>query len=359
MIRIFRTARALALVSLVALLATALAQGMIYGQMRGGAAQPGAAYAPMGMGMGFNGPIAGQTVDEVSFLVHMIPHHREAVATAQALGAVTERPELLALVDAIVSSQTAEIESMEAWLDQWYPDAVRDVAYAPMMRDLGPDAAVADVERAFLEDMIGHHMMAVHEAQTLLAGGLAEHAEVAELARSIVNDQMGEMHQMMAWLGSWYGGAASMPMGPGMMGTPGIGATGSFGGMGSMGGRGMNGYGMGGYGMGGYDATGFMNGYGMGSYGMNGRGMMGGYGVDGSLGGFHQAMHGGSSSATIGAAEAERLALAFLAGRGEAADATQVTGSTFAFEVVVRIGDADQVLRVDGRTGQVTLVSER
>ena len=45
------------------------------------------------------------------------------------------------------------------------------------MRDLGPDAAVADVERAFLEDMIGHHMMAVHESQTLLANGLAEELE--------------------------------------------------------------------------------------------------------------------------------------------------------------------------------------
>ena len=49
MIRIARTARALALVSLVALIATALAQGMNHGQMRGGAAQPGAAVSPMGM----------------------------------------------------------------------------------------------------------------------------------------------------------------------------------------------------------------------------------------------------------------------------------------------------------------------
>ncbi|MDF1523069.1 MAG: DUF305 domain-containing protein [Trueperaceae bacterium] len=354
MIRIIRTTRALALISLVALLATAFAQGMNHGR----ATAPGAAFSPMGMGVGFNMPMGAQTVDEASFLVHMIPHHREAVASAQALGTVTERPELLALVDAIVTSQTAEIEAMEGWLDAWYPNVVRDVAYAPMMRDLGPDAVVADVERAFLEDMVGHHMMAVHEAQTLLVGGFAEHAEVADLARSIVNAQMGEMQQMMAWLGTWYGVAAPMPMGPGMMGMPGIG-TGALGETGFMNGYGMGGHGMGGHGMGGYGLGGYgMGSYGMGSYGMGSYGM-GSYGVDGSMAGFHQAMHGGSSSATIGAAEAERLALAFLAGRGEAADATQVTGSTFAFEVVVRIGDAEQVLRVDGRTGQVTLVSER
>lgn len=315
--RIVRTARALALASLVALIATALAQGMNDGQSRGGATPPGAAFAPMGMG--FDMPMTAQTVDEASFLVHMIPHHQEAVASAQALGAVTERPELLALVDAIVSSQTAEIESMEAWLDGWYPDVDRAVAYAPMMRDLGPDAEVADVERAFLEDMIGHHMMAVHEAQTLLANGLAEHDEVAALARSIVTAQMGEMQQMMSWLGTWYGVDAPMAMGPGAMGMPG---------------------------------------FGMGSFGMNGHGM-GGHGVDGSRAGFHRGMHGGSSGATIGAADAERLALAFLAGRGEAADATQITGTTVAYEVVVRVGDAEQVLRVDARTGQVTLESER
>ena len=150
MIRTLRTARALALASLVALFATALAQGMNsggmhHGQTRGGAAAPGAAYAPMGMGFGM--PMGAQTVDEASFLAHMIPHHQEAVASAQALGALTERPELLALTDAIVTSQTAEIESMVEWLDRWYPEVDREVAYQPMMRDLGPGAAVADVVR--------------------------------------------------------------------------------------------------------------------------------------------------------------------------------------------------------------------
>ena len=338
MIRIVRTARALALATLVALLATALAQGMNHGQMRGGATPPGAT-SPFG-GMGFGMPMAGQTVDEASFLVHMIPHHREAVATAEALAAITERPELRAFLEAIASGQTAEIDSMEAWLDQWHPDAVRDVAYAPMMRDLGPDAAVADVERAFLEDMIGHHMMAVHEAQTLLVGGLAEHAEVAELARSIVAGQMGEMQQMMSWLGTWFG--VDAPMGMGAMGMGGMGM-----GMGSMGMPGM------GMGMGTNGSTGFMGGHGMNGHGMDG------YGADGSMGNFHQGMHGGSSGTTIGALEAERLALAFLAGRGEAADAAEIAGTAFVYEVVVRIGEAEQVLRVDGRTGQVTLVSDR
>lgn len=314
MIRIHRTARALALLSLVALLATALAQGMNHDHAHGGGTPPATNASPPGMGMGMT--MATQTVDEASFLVHMIPHHREAVASAEALRAVTDRPELIELLDAIVASQTAEIEAMEGWLDRWHPDVDRQVDYVPMMRDLGPDASVADVERAFLEDMIGHHMMAVHEARTLLAQGIAEHDEVADLARSIVNDQMGEMQLMASWLRDWYGVAA--PMGMGSMG------------MGSMG---------------------------MGSMGMGATGGM--HGAGGAMAAHHRAMHGASSGATIGVAEAERLALAFLAGRGEQADVDAIESTTIAYDVVVRIGDAERVLRIDARTGQVTLVSDR
>jgi uncharacterized protein (DUF305 family) len=357
MIRIVRTVRALALVSLAALLATAVAQGMNHGHAHGGGTPPSDTSAPMGTGMGMGGmSMATQTVDEATFLVHMIPHHREAVATAEALRAVTERPELIELLDAIVATQNAEIAAMEGWLDAWHPDVDRDVAYAPMMRDLGADAAVADAERAFLEDMIGHHMMAVHEAQALLAGDLAEHPEVAELARRIVADQMAEMHQMMSWLRAWFGVAAPMGMGAMGMGPMGMGPMGNVGGMdqGSTGG-------MGGMGMGSMDGTGSMGtGAGGGMHGAGGgmHGAGGGmHGAGGSMAAHHEAMHGGASGTTVGAAEAERLALAFMAGRGDAAAA--VADTVLVYEVVVRSGDAEHVLRVDARTGQVTLLSER
>lgn len=342
--RIVHVARALALAALAALLATAVAQGMNHGQHHGGATPPAAPSAPMGMGMGMGVGMgmATQTVDEASFLVHMIPHHREAVASAEALRAVTERPELIELVDAIVTSQNAEIAAMDGWLDAWHPNVARDVAYAPMMRDLGPDAAVADRERAFLEDMIAHHMMAVHEARTLLTRGLAEHDEVAALARSIVADQMSEMHQMAAWLGTWFGVDATMGMGA--MGASAVGPR-------AMGPRAMGPGAMGSSGMG-------MGSGGMGSMGM-GMGSAGGMHGGGSLAAHHQAMHGGASGATVGAAEAERLALAFLAGRGEAADAAAIAGTTMVYEVVVQVGGSERVVRVDATTGAVALAPER
>jgi uncharacterized protein (DUF305 family) len=337
--RIVPVTRALALASLVALIATALAQGMNHGPNHGAATPPGVTSAPMGMGMGMGMSMATQTVDEASFLVHMIPHHREAVASAEALRAVTERPELRALAAAIITTQSTEIEAMEGWLAEWRPTVDRDVAYVPMMRDLGPDAAVADVERAFLEDMIGHHMMAVHEAQTLLVGGLAEHAEVAELARSIVAGQMTEMHQMAAWLGAWFGVDATMGMGVGVMG------------MGQPQVPGAPSMGMG---------------PGVGDQGMGmGMGMAGGmHGAGGGHGAMHESMHGsmhgGAAAApAVGSDEVERLVRAFLAGQGIDASTATLEATSLVYEVTVRVGGATQVLRVDAATGAVEVAPAR
>lgn len=67
----------------------------------------------------------------------------------------------------IVSSQTTQVEQMEAWLDQWYADEPADTAYEPMRRDLS-GLSGDRLDRTFLEDMIGHHMAAVTMSQRLL-----------------------------------------------------------------------------------------------------------------------------------------------------------------------------------------------
>jgi len=194
------------LIGALLLVAAALAQGM----GRGSGPRSG---GPGGMGPGM---MRVRTTSEASFLVHMIPHHQEAIDSARQLLNVTERPELIGLLRGIIETQSAEIEAMAAWLDAWHPDADRDVAYEPMMRDLS-DAPASEAERMFLEDMIVHHMMAVREARALLAGGYAEHDEVAELARTIIATQTSEMRQMHAWLTEWFGVRGPMGGGSGGM----------------------------------------------------------------------------------------------------------------------------------------------
>lgn len=201
--------RSVALLALALVGATlAFAQGA---HTHGADTQPGVTQAPSGaMDMGLGIPV--RAANEVEYLTHMIPHHQEAIDSAQALLLVTERPELRGLATSILAEQTAEIQWMEQWLAERHPDAPRAAHYQPMMRDLGPGASVAAIERAFLEDMVMHHMMAVRDSQLLLQRGAAEHDEVNQLARTIIGSQMTEIMLMRTWLADWFDAAAPMGM---------------------------------------------------------------------------------------------------------------------------------------------------
>ncbi len=302
----------LSLAVTLVLVTLALAQG---GMGHGAGGMPG---GPGGMahGAGMRG-----TVDEASFLAHMIPHHQEAIDSAEALLAVTERPELQSLLREIIASQSAEIEHMEDWLARWHPDAPATTPYTPMMRDL-TDAPVAERERAFLEDMLMHHMMAVRDARMLLARGLAEHEEVAELARSIVDEQTREMRLMQEWLATWFD-ASGMGMGMGMdMGT--------MPGAQDASGRGRPGM----------------------MHGPGGMGMMHGSGTG-------PGMMAGQAASFLDAGMARALANAFLAGSAEGGEVTEVLGPQITYEVAFRNGDVEGLLLVDARTGEVWLAPDR
>ena len=156
----------------------------------------------------------GVVRSEVDYLVEMIAHHEDAIVAAGELSR-SERPQMRALGESIVASQTAQVEQMTAWLDEWYPDAP-EADYEPMMSDLS-GLSGDRLDRVFLQEMVPHHMMAVMSSQQLLVRGLADHDEVADLARTIRADQRAEIRTMVRWLRSWFG-AGSMPGMMGMMG---------------------------------------------------------------------------------------------------------------------------------------------
>ena len=140
---------------------------------------------------------------EHAFLVEMIAHHEEAIDAAGELSR-SDRAEMRELGRSIVEGQTAEVEQMRAWLDEWYPGESTSTDYEPMMRDL-EDLSGDELDQVFLEDMIGHHMAAVMMSQQLVVRGLAEHEDVEELARSISTSQHAEILTMRGWLWEWFG----------------------------------------------------------------------------------------------------------------------------------------------------------
>jgi uncharacterized protein (DUF305 family) len=155
-----------------------------------------------GPGSWMPGMPGASATSEFAYLAEMVAHHEEAVAAASELER-SDRPQLRAFGRSVVSTQSRQIDQMRAWLEEWYPGRSTDVEYDPMMRDLS-GLSGDELDRAFLQDMVGHHMMAVMMSQHLLLRGVAEHAEVADLARTIRDEQHREIFVMQSWLREWF-----------------------------------------------------------------------------------------------------------------------------------------------------------
>jgi uncharacterized protein (DUF305 family) len=163
-------------------------------------AQPG----PGMMGPGNMGPGMMESVNsEYEFLVKMIPHHEEAVRNAKILRDNTNREEMREFAKDIIEVQTQEIEEMEKYLAEWYPNRTNNYQYQPMMGDY-QGLSGEELDYYFLEDMIFHHMGAVMMSQQLIMQDLAEHQSVYLLAGSIRDSQRQEIFMMRDWLDKWY-----------------------------------------------------------------------------------------------------------------------------------------------------------
>ena len=158
---------------------------------------------PTGDGMGgmsqMDHMMAMMVSSERQFIEGMIPHHQEAVDTAnEVIARGGSTPEIKKLVEDIVVAQEAEIAEMKQWYEDWYGETYTDNGeYMPMMREL-ENLSGAELDRVFLEDMIGHHMGAIMMAQSVQPH--IEHDEIAELTQAIVSTQSAEIAQMRQML---------------------------------------------------------------------------------------------------------------------------------------------------------------
>lgn len=159
---------------------------------------------------------------EVRFLEGMIDHHQMALDMANHCLGKTTNASLLALCQAIIDAQSAEIEMMQGWLLDWYSIEYTPVAMAntgtehdmggmdmgdkprvdmPMMMGMmaGFDYFEGeDYDVAWLESMIDHHDDALHMSKRVL--NWATHPELIELANNIITAQTAEIEMMEAML---------------------------------------------------------------------------------------------------------------------------------------------------------------
>ncbi len=164
------------------------------------------------------GMMMGQQADR-HFITMMIPHHEGAVKMADLALKLSKRPEIKKLAEAIKRDQTREIDQMRAWYKQWYGTNVppmSEIEDTGMMgmryrmmgmmnmteADLKALANAPDFDKAFIEEMIPHHKMALMMTHMIVD---SDRPEMRNLSRAIVQAQTTEIEQMRQWYDSWYG----------------------------------------------------------------------------------------------------------------------------------------------------------
>jgi uncharacterized protein (DUF305 family) len=140
---------------------------------------------------------------DAQFIDGMIIHHQGAVAMAEQALQESQRPEIRQLAEAIIATQSQEIEQMTSWRQQWYSDVPITEGTGAHMGDmeLSADTSIPFDQR-FITAMIGHHDGAIEmarEAQTK-----AEHEEIRQLAAAIIQAQEAEVEQLQAWQRAWF-----------------------------------------------------------------------------------------------------------------------------------------------------------
>jgi len=154
-------------------------------------------YGEMGM-MGNMGGMDHSTMmvsSEREFVTGMIPHHQEAVDTAnEVLARGGSTVDIRTLATEIIAAQETEIAMLKQWHLDWYEEEyVADDSYQPMMRELS-QLSGAELDKTFLKDMIPHHMGAIMMAQSVRS--YIEHQEVTDMADAIMMTQTAEIQLM-------------------------------------------------------------------------------------------------------------------------------------------------------------------
>ena len=165
--------------------------------------------------MGFGKSMRG-SIDS-HFIEQMIPHHEDAITMADLALEKAEHQEIVLLAQDIKRTQSNEIKKMQDWYKEWYGKEVSDtflgtghsmgsgMMHGGMMGDETDSRQLqyaAYFDKAFIEEMIPHHQMAVMMAEMLER--TTNRAEMKQLAKDIIEAQTKEINSMRSWYKEWY-----------------------------------------------------------------------------------------------------------------------------------------------------------
>ena len=157
---------------------------------------------------------------DVRFIDTMVPHHEMGIEMAKIAVERAEHDDLKPFAAKIIATQESEIARMEKWRRTWVgsdsappedgeagragEEMGQSMASGGMdMKEQAESLRKADpFDKAFLEAMVPHHEAAIEMARP--AQERAEHDELRELARAIVEAQTSDIDRMKGWLRTWF-----------------------------------------------------------------------------------------------------------------------------------------------------------
>lgn len=140
---------------------------------------------------------------EAAYLAMMTLHHQDGVKMGKLALEKAKSAELKSMMKKSGAEQQKEIEQMTGWLQEWHKKSPQDYKMpeesVEMMKKSMAELQAAEGEefdKLFAKKMAHHHMGAIQMGR--LAEDKAEHKEVKELSRKIVEMQTKERKELLA-----------------------------------------------------------------------------------------------------------------------------------------------------------------
>lgn len=143
---------------------------------------------------------------DLDFARSMIPHHQGAIDMAKVELEFGKDPDIRKMAEAVVSTQTAEINLMTNWIATNDENALAPAAGSSKANQIAMNTMMAammvtytgDADVDFVTGMIPHHQGAIDMAKVELQFGKDQ--TMKKLATDIVNAQQSEITFMQDWL---------------------------------------------------------------------------------------------------------------------------------------------------------------
>ena len=161
------------------------------------------------MGMRHNSGTATYTGADVMFLQMMVPHHQQAIDISNIALKTSKDSELLALANAIIKAQTAEIVQMQSWLN----DANVNPGMGHSMEGMGGMLTESELstlnslsgskfDAYWLRGMITHHKGALHMVTMIRDSNRPEFRNFGKEIVSVQTVEIEQMEKMLSRMGA-------------------------------------------------------------------------------------------------------------------------------------------------------------